>query len=79
LRPRDGSGGSRAQLFIDARAVTANIHERLLRRVGGQIGSARQKLDQLAPAHSPIVRIARGLRQHSMEAIVEPHALLQIL
>ncbi|QNP42646.1 hypothetical protein H9L15_10785 [Sphingomonas daechungensis] len=73
LRPGYGTRGGGTERLLNARRIGQDDLKRPLGERGRKVGRARQKLDQLAPADGAVVRIGRGLRQHRIQAIIEPH------
>jgi hypothetical protein len=75
MRPGHGACSGCPQLRIDRGSLGEDFFESSLRRGRGEIARSRKQLHQLAPANGAVVRIGGGLRQHSVQAIIEPHRL----
>ena len=69
----DGPSGGCTKRLFDAWSVGEDDFQGTLGKRCRKVGCAREKLDQLAPADGAVVRIGSGLRQHRIQAIIEPH------
>jgi len=70
----DGAGSRGAQGFFDPRRVPLDRCEPFAQRLAvNRRSGAGDEVDQLAPAHGGVARVARRLPQHRLQSIVEPH------
>jgi len=79
LRLGNRSRGGRPNLRIDDDGFASNFEKRQLGRSGRQVIGPREQLDELPPPDRAVVRIGGRLRQHCVQAIVEPHRRIRFL